>query len=161
MKTLSTFEALEIFLKGDLSPADVGIGDEKKKKPPVKMDGLVVKSDSEKRLVYGWASIVEKGGEPVIDHQGDVIHPNELVRAAHGFIKSGRAAKVMHKGKQVGEIVESLVMTADIQKALGIDLGLVGWFIGMHVPDDGAWDAVQKGLLKSFSIGGRGTRVEV
>ncbi len=159
MQALTCLEILELVAKGDLSPADVTAGTPDKKKP--KAEGVILKANDEKRIAYGWASIVEKGGKPVIDAHGDVIHPDELSRAAQAFVKSDRAAKVMHAGKQVGEIVESIVFTKDIQDALGIDLGLVGWFIGMHVPDEATWKAVKDGVYKAFSIGGKGKRVEL
>lgn len=164
MPAISTFDALCLILKGEPSPSDVHVASaepaKKPKKPEVKK-GKIIKADDEKRMVYGWASIVERDGQPVVDHQGDVIHPEELCRMAQDFIRSARAAKVMHQGNIVGEVVESLVFTPDIQEALGIDLGLIGWFIGMHVPDDSAWKAVKDGALKSFSIGGDGKRVAV
>ena len=59
---------------------------------------------------------------------------------------------------QVGEVVESIVFTQDLQKALGIDLGRVGWFIGMHVPDQAIWKQIRAGTMGAFSIGARGVR---
>ena len=86
------------------------------------------------------------------------------MKAAHEFVSSSRTGGYMHaKGAdgsaiQVGEVVESIVFTADLQKALGIDLGRVGWFIGMHVPDAEVWKQVRAGKMGAFSIGARGVR---
>lgn len=121
----------------------------------------ILKSDNDQRLVYGWASIIYENGEPVTDSQGDIIAEDDLLEAAHNYISQYREAKAMHEGDQIGEVVESLVFTADVQKALGIDLGKVGWFIGMKINDDVIWESVKSGSLAMFSIGGRGIRVEI
>lgn len=120
----------------------------------------VRKIDEEMRMVYGWASVVEENGNPVVDHQGDLILSSDLVAAAHAFISSSRAAKAMHKGEVVGEFVESLVFTPEVQKALGIDLGKVGWWVGLKVKNDKIWAAVKDGRLKMLSIGGKGNRID-
>ncbi len=121
----------------------------------------VLKVDADKKLVWGWASIIEVNGEPVVDHQGDMIDEETLVVAAHKFIADARKAKVMHDGDVIGEIVESLVFTKEIQKALGIDVGKVGWFICMKINNADVWKRVKDGELKAFSIGGVGERVEI
>ena len=46
----------------------------------------------------------------------------------------------------------------DVQKALGIDLGKVGWFGAMRFRDDEVWAAVKSGKFRAFSIGGTGVR---
>ena len=120
---------------------------------------LVAKNE-ELQLVTGWASIIEEDGEAVVDKQGDMISESELIQAAHKFVSDSREAKVMHKGDEVGEIVESLVFTPDLQKALGIDLKKVGWLITMKVNDE-TWDRVKKGELRAFSIGGKAHREEI
>lgn len=120
----------------------------------------ILKIDSELKVVYGWASVVEQDGIPVIDSQRDHISPEQLVRAAHDFIKSSRSAKLLHEGEEIGEVVESIVMTKDVQAALGIDLKKVGWFIGIRVLNDKVWGAVKDGRLKMFSIGGRAERID-
>lgn len=121
----------------------------------------VLKVDADKRLVWGWASVIENAGETVVDHQGDVIDEETLITAAHKFIADARKAKVMHDGDVIGEIVESLVFTKEIQKSLGIDVGKVGWFICMKVNDPDVWARVKDGELRAFSIGGVGERMEI
>lgn len=120
----------------------------------------VRKIDEEMRMVYGWASVIEENGSPVVDHQGDLILSSDLVAAAHAFISSSRAAKAMHKGEAVGEFVESLVFTLEVQKALGINLGKVGWWVGLKINNDKIWAAVKDGRLKMLSIGGKGNRID-
>lgn len=119
----------------------------------------ISKTDDELRVVYGWASVIEEAGKIVTDSQGDQIASHALVKAAHGFLRDSRAAGEMHVRTDAGSIVESLVFTGDVQTALGIDLGKVGWFIGAHIPGDAEWAAVKSGKYPAFSIGGSGRRV--
>ena len=90
-----------------------------------------------------------------------MIDEATLVKAAHEFVIDFRTGKVMHNGKKTGDLVESVVFTADLQKALGIDLKKIGWFVGFKVRDDAAWEQVKSGKLKAFSIGGVGNRREM
>lgn len=118
----------------------------------------ITKSDDDKQMIYGFANVIEKDGEPVVDLQGDVISEDELVKAAHEFMRSYRDGHEMHEGVSKGEIVESIVFTKDVQKSLGINLNVVGWFIGYHVQDEATWNQVKKGTLRAFSIGGYASR---
>lgn len=118
----------------------------------------VFKANDELRTVWGWASIIEQDGKPVTDHHGDIIYEKDLVEAAHDYITESRAAKSMHIGKRTGRVVESLVFTKELQAALGIDLGMVGWLIAMKVEDDKVWRRFKSGELKAFSVGGTGIR---
>ena len=114
-------------------------------------------------LVYGWASVIEKGGETITDHQGDRISSDELVKAAHDYMTNERHGGVLHDeiGHDIGHIVESVVFTKELQKHLGVDLGKVGWLIGYKITDDRVKMMVKSGVLKAFSIGGKGRREEV
>jgi len=125
------------------------------------MQADVIKLDEDQRLVYGWASVVEENGQAVVDKQGDVIRPEDLVEAAHGYMSDHRAAHEMHEGVNKGETVESMVFTHDVQKALGIDLGMVGWFICQKIHDDELWAKFKSGEISAFSIGGRGQRTDL
>lgn len=119
----------------------------------------VLKLDEELRVAYGWFSVVEENGEPVVDTQGDIIKADTLVKAVHNFILDSRSGKVMHRGKRVADIVESLVLTKDVQAALGIDLDKVGWFGAMKFRDEEAWAKVKDGTFRAFSIGGTARRI--
>ncbi len=120
----------------------------------------IEKSIEDHQLVYGWASVIEENGVAVEDYHGDVIDEADLVKAAHDFITEHRVSKLMHDGEAVGKFVESMVFTKEIQKALGIDLGKIGWFVGLHVEHAGVWKAVKDGRLPMFSIGGRAKRID-
>jgi hypothetical protein len=130
--------------------------------------GKVLKIDESLRTVYGWASVITKNDEPLVDRQGDIINEPTLQKAAHGFILDDRAGKVMHRGKRVADVVESCVLTKELQKVLGNVVckdaegnAITGWFIGMKVrpDDDGLWAKVVAGDFPTFSIGGQGQRV--
>lgn len=118
----------------------------------------IFKVDEDTHTVTGWASVIEKDGKPVVDHQGDIIDESTLVKAAHGFMTNHRIGKAMHEGDTVSDAVESMVFTKDLQKALGIDLGMVGWLVKFKLNDDAVWKRVQSGELRSFSIGGKAER---
>lgn len=120
----------------------------------------ISKVDDEERMIWGWASVIEEDGTVVTDKQGDKIELAELSNAAREFMKFYRVGGDMHDVMGTGDIVESIVFTPDLQKALGIDLKKVGWFIGYHVTSDDVWKRVKSGDLKAFSFGGRARRVE-
>jgi hypothetical protein len=123
------------------------------------MNAEIHKADEDKRLVYAWASVVTKGGEPVADLQGDIITIDELEKAAHGFMLNSREAGDMHiKTTGVGKAVESVVFSKQMQEALGVDLGQEGWFVVMKITDDEVWERVKKGELTMLSIGGKAKR---
>lgn len=120
--------------------------------------GSIVKVDEVKKVVYGWAYVCEEGGQEVIDHSGDVIAPEELEKAAHQFVTDCRIGKVMHAGETQAEMVESVFFSKELQEALDIDLGKVGWFVGFSVSDPDIIEKISKGELSMFSIGGTAIR---
>jgi hypothetical protein len=118
------------------------------------------KADRSGRYVRGWASVVSVNGMPVEDYQGDVIEMDELRKAAHRFVTEARVAKAMHKGSQVGEVVESVLIDDAFANALGVTDPRRGWWIGMEVLDEGIRKRVRSGELRAFSIGGKGRRTK-
>lgn len=125
------------------------------------MTSNIIKVDDEQRMVYGWASVVTEKGVPVVDTQGDIIEPDELLKATTEFMEDVRMAKAMHEGGGIGQVVHSFPLTSSIAKALGIDIDKEGWIVGVKVHSDEVWESVKSGEFKSFSIGGRGVREEV
>lgn len=119
------------------------------------------KADGTGRFVRGWASVIEKDGKPVEDHQGDVIEMAELRTAAHRFVSNARVAKAMHKGQQVGDVVESVLIDDEFAKAVGMTDTRRGWWIGMEVLDESIRKRVRSGELRAFSIGGKGRRTKM
>lgn len=125
------------------------------------------KVSDELRTVFGYASVISKNGEPVVDVQGDIIEPQELLKASLDFMADSRTGGFLHSQNEagevfkIGEVVASMPFTKDIQDAFGIDLGMEGWAIGIRILDDGVWDLVKSGKLAAFSIGGHGFRQPV
>ncbi len=119
------------------------------------IEGKILKTDEEQRMVYGWASVVTEKGEPVVDRQGDVIEADTLVKAVNGFMEHVRVGKTMHVGEQTGVIVHSMPITKEIGESLGISSDREGWIVAYKVYDDAVWDMVKSGELAAFSIGGR------
>ena len=110
--------------------------------------------DEDQRLVFGWLSVIEENGESVVDLQGHVIDEAELEAAAYDMVLNGCDAGEMHERIGIGEgLVECMVFTKAKQKALGIDLGKVGLWVGFKV-DVEAFAKVKSGELSAFSLGG-------
>ena len=122
------------------------------------IEGQVLKTDDEQRLVFGWASVITEKGEPVVDRQGDVIKADTLVRAVNKFMEEVRIGKTMHSGEQIGVVVHSWPITDEICKSCGIQSEREGWLVAFKVYDDNVWADVKSGKLAAFSIGGRATK---
>jgi len=138
---------------------DIGKSDDKQK-PSLLFDGKVEKMDPEQRIVWGWASVSKVHGQLVTDQEGDIITPDEMMKAANLFMQEARAAKVQHEGKDVGVVLHSIPLTKEIQDAFGIHSDVEGWAIGMKVFDDEHWESAKAGNFTGFSIGGEGKRYE-
>lgn len=124
----------------------------------------VKKSEDEKRLAFGWASVaIEETGEQLIDWQKDMVEPEELEEAAYRFVRLYREGGEMHERGGCATLVESVVFTEEKMKALGIPEGIlpVGWWIGFYVSDNDVWEKVKSGEYPMFSIEGAARRVEV
>jgi hypothetical protein len=122
----------------------------------------VRKFDDDRRQVFGWASVVMKNGEPVVDLQGDIITVEALENASYDYMLKSRDAGDMHLRKGIGRCIESIVFTEDKQRALGIDLGgTVGWWVGMQIDDADVWKSIRSGSRPGFSIGGKAVGKEI
>jgi len=124
--------------------------------------GVITKIDDDKRLVFGWASIIKDvDGRVLLDRQDDYIDDEEeLEKAAYTYVLHSRDGGEMHVRKGVSTMVESVVLSKEKQAALGIPEGVVpvGWWIGFRVNDDRVWDQVKKGDYMGFSVHGTGQR---
>lgn len=145
------------YAKADTSPAD-----------EVTWAGTFSKLDDEKRIAFGWASVVEKDGMPVVDRQGDYIGIDDIEEAAYTYVQNSRVGGDMHRRAEdgsphkTGELVESVVFTKQKCEAMGLPDKFAGtWWIGMKIHDDEAWGEVKKGKRAGFSIHGRGLRKDV
>lgn len=120
----------------------------------------ILKVDNERRIVWGWASVCTMKGETVTDLQGDRIAPAQMEKMADRFMRSARAAKAMHYGDDVGEVIHSFPMTKELADAFGIQSEREGWITGTYIKSDEEWGKVRRGEYKGLSIGGRARRKE-
>lgn len=131
--------------------------------------GTFSKFDDDKQRAYGWASVVELDGQPVIDRQGDYISLDDIEEAAYVYVRKSRVTGDMHRRAvgpdgediphKVGELIESVVFTPDKCEAMGVSKSLAGrWWMGVQVEDEQAWAEVKKKARTGFSIHGRGIR---
>lgn len=133
---------------------------------PVENDSdafTIMKSDDDKREVFGWALVaIRKDGEQIVDHQKDVVDPDELENAAYEYVLNFRDTGELHdKGlRKKGKLIESVVLTKEKQAAMGIPAGTVpeGWWVGFKIEDDAAWQGIKSGRYRMFSIEGQGIR---
>ena len=125
------------------------------------IEGKILKTDDEQRMVYGWASVITENGEPVVDRQDDMIEADTLVKAVNEFMEHVRVGKAMHVGEQVGTVVHSLPITKEIGDSLGIQSDREGWVVAYKVFDDDVWAMVKSGELAAFSIGGKAIKEEI
>ena len=116
-------------------------------------------TDSDERLVFGWASVADRAdGETITDHQGDIVEIGELESAAYDFVQFFREGSDMHErgGLDIAVLIESIVFTPDKLTALGLNDGALphGWWVGFRIIDDEVWEKVKDGTYSMFSIEG-------
>ena len=124
----------------------------------------IAKSDDEKKLAFGWASVsMRVDGELIEDWQGDMIEPVELEDAVYEYVRLYGDGGEMHERGGVAVLVESVVFTEDKMKVMGIPAGTlpIGWWIGFKVLDKDVWEKVKDGTYPMFSIEGEAERVKV
>lgn len=117
-------------------------------------------------IVYGIAAVATVNGKPYVDSQGDHIPLAELQKVARDFMSSGHGTGgVMHLRHpdgsvvEAGRIVASVVLSARLQKALGIPpLGFEPWVVGLEVTNPAVAQAIKSGALTGLSVAGRGVR---
>ena len=125
---------------------------------------VIQKSDDERRLAFGWASVsIKVDGEQIVDYHQDMIDPEVLENAAYEFVRLYREGGEMHERGGCAVLVESIVFTAEKQRALGLPESSlpIGWWIGFKVTDDDVWDKVKSGEYTMFSIEGEAIREPV
>lgn len=126
----------------------------------------IMKTDEDKRLVFGWASVsIKTDGKQLEDCQEDMIDPEDLEEAVYDYVLNFRDTGEEHIPtlRMKGKLVESCMFTEEKQRAMGIPEGIlpIGWWIGFKIFDDDAWEKVKNRTYKMFSIEGRAERVEI
>jgi hypothetical protein len=128
---------------------------------PVSFSIDIEKSAPDGSFVRGWASVATQDGKPIVDWEDDVIPMRVLRTAVHNFMGGERVAKMLHEGVQAGAIVESVIIDDEFAAEHGITHSKRGWWIGMSVTDPVAKAKVVARELRSFSIGGRASKVKI
>jgi len=126
------------------------------------LSAKISKRNDEKKLVFGFASVVEdEEGRPVIDHQNDIIPVDEMEAAAYDFVLHSRSGDRMHKSFGVSTLVESVALTPEKREAMGLPAGPSSWWVGFKVHDDATWRQVVDGTLSEMSIFGSSESADV
>ncbi len=95
----------------------------------------IIKTDDEKRMVYGYAST------EALDSQGEIVRKDAIEEALPDYMRFANVRE-MHQQSAVGVAKEASMD----------DKGL---YLTAHVVDDSAWAKVKAGVYKGFSIGGK------
>lgn len=114
--------------------------------------GRIVKTDTDHHFVTG---IVY---EPMTeDAHGNFMTEEEITKAAYWFAKNGDGVDLQHSFETLekAEVVESWVAKADFDCG-GETVKKGTWLMTVEVTDNEVWDAVQKGEITGFSMGGVG-----
>lgn len=125
------------------------------------------KMDEDKHEVFGWASVVEMDGKPVVDRQGDWITPDEIEKAAYKYVLDSRKGGHQHKREgdspfHASNMIESIVFTPEKIAKMGLPTDFpVGWWVGYKVHDDETWAKIKNDEVTGFSIHGSGKRVQM
>ena len=125
---------------------------------------IFAKSDADKQLVFGWASVaVRVTGEVIEDWQEDVIDISDLEKAVYDYTANFGTAGEMHQRGGVGKLVESVVFTKEKAAAMGIPADILpeGWWVGFHISDTEVWQKIKSGEYTMFSIEGTGVREKI
>ena len=130
----------------------------------IEFAGEFSKFDDEKQQAFGWASVITKNGQPVIDKQGDYIAMEDLEEAAYTYVHKSRVGGDMHRrngeaAHKVSDMIESMVFTPEKIAKMGLpDDFPQGWWVGYQIHDPETWAEVRKKGRTGFSIHGRGIR---
>lgn len=149
----------EIVLKGIISKSDAGDEDPKKS---AHVD--ITKAVEDRQLVFGWANVaIMQNGEFPLDWDRDQTLPEELEKAAYGYVLENEGTDEIHAGPPVGYLVESVMFTKEKMASMGIPEGAVpeAWWVGFWIPDKEIFQKVKDGEYKMFSVGGEGYRAPI
>ena len=123
--------------------------------PKIKKNFEIAKFDDEQRLVYGIVLVPD-----VEDLQGDICSKEDIQEAAHDYLVNSRLVKAQHKSPTDADVVECYIAPVDIPIGKGI-APAGSWIMVTKIKSGAMWDAIKKGDITGYSIGGRGTREEI
>lgn len=118
--------------------------------------GRIVKADAANHFVTGVVY------EPLTeDAHGNFMTEEEITKAAYYFAKNGGDVDLQHSFEPLdgAEVVESWIAKADFQ--IGDETVQKGtWLMTMEIDNQQIWDAIEKGEITGFSMGGVGVYSE-
>ncbi len=114
--------------------------------------GKIIKADPETHHVTG--VVYEPGTE---DTQGDYMTAEEIEKACHWFAKHGEGNDIQHNFRKAEgvAVVESWIAKADCEIE-GEPVKKGTWLMTVEIEDADIWQAIEKGDITGFSMGGRG-----
>lgn len=119
--------------------------------------GRILKADAGSHFVTG---IVY---EPMVeDTDGNYMTEEEITKAAHWFAKNGNKVDLQHSFEPLdgAVVVESSVTKCDMElEGQAIRKGT--WLMTVEIQDEGIFQAIEKGEITGFSMGGSGVYSEV
>lgn len=118
--------------------------------------GRIVKADAANHFVTG---IVY---EPLTeDAHGNYMTEEEITKAAYYFAKNGGDVDLQHSFEPLdgAAVVESWIAKADFQCG-DEDVKKGTWLMTMEINDQKIWEAIEKGDITGFSMGGVGVYSE-
>ena len=124
-------------------------------KAKLKKSVAICKMDEEQRLIYGIVLVPD-----VEDLQGDICSKEDIQAACHDYLVNSRLIKAQHRAPTDADVVECYIAPTDIQLGKGV-IPEGSWVMVTKVHSNAMWEAVKKGDITGYSIGGRGTREEI
>lgn len=114
--------------------------------------GRILKADKEAHYITGVVY------EPMVeDTQGNYMTEDEITKAAHWFAKNGSNVDLQHSFEPLegAAVVESSVAKCDFEID-GEPIRKGTWLMTVEVTDPAVFEAVEKGEITGFSMGGVG-----
>lgn len=118
--------------------------------------GPILKADENPDFMFvmGPIMVPEKA-----DRQGDVIAPEEIEKASHGYVEDSQRAGMQHAvvlKKRDIVMVESHIVRSDNYVLEGTPVTKGTWLVGFRVYNPEIRKAIKSGRFRGFSIGGDG-----
>lgn len=118
--------------------------------------GRIIKADAESHYVTG---IVYEPMEE--DSHGNYMTEEEITKAAYWFAKNGDKVDLQHSFDVLdgATVVENWIAKADFEID-GEAIRKGTWLMTVEVTDESVWEAIEKGDITGFSMGGVGNYSE-
>ncbi len=115
---------------------------------------VVSVAEDEAQLMYNIANVYSIGGKTVLDVDGEGFTTEAMEQFIAQVLKRDKSSTWEHEGDPVNVVVQGLVLSDAVQKALGIDLGFECLVTATHFPDGEEWAKAKAGPWEQ-SIAGR------